>query len=144
MTGLTRAALALALPVATFGLGYGWMYMRHRSYQQGAEATQQRLMTTERELRLARLQLQLAAVLMEVERKNYGNARDASSKFFDELRSVAGSAENPQQKSRLEAVLAKRDEVTAAITEMKPEAADLLRKLYADLDGRQEVDLDRR
>jgi hypothetical protein len=136
MTGLTRALLALAVPVVAFGLGFGWMYLRHRSFRESAEATQQRLETTERELRLARLQLQLASVLMEVERKNFGNARDVSSKFFDELRSVAGSAQSPDQKSRLDAVLGKRDEVTAAITEMKPETPDLLRRLYNDLDRR--------
>jgi hypothetical protein len=137
MTRLAR--VGLIAPVAAFAIGYGWMYFQHRSYRQSAEETRQRLETelvsTKAELRLARLRNQLASALLELERKNYGNAREAASRFFDEARAILDANPDQPARQRLEAILPLRDPVTAAIAQMKPEAAELLRKIYSDLTG---------
>jgi hypothetical protein len=137
MTRLAR--VGLIAPVVAFAIGYGWMYYQHRGYRQSAEETRQRMETelasSRNELRLARLQNHLASALLELERKNYGNAREASSKFFDEARAILAANPEQQTRARLEAILPQREPVMAAITETKPEAADLLRRIYSDLTG---------
>ena len=133
------ALVALAVLGGAFGAGYGWMYFQHRSYRQSAEEAQRqleaKLAEANTQLRLARLQGQLGLVLVEVERSNFGNAKDIAAKFFDELRAAADAAQEDSLRKRLQAALQRRDEVTAALAALKPESADMVRRMFADLMG---------
>jgi hypothetical protein len=101
---------------------YGWWPQRERRL-----AAEARVASLERELaaaqsrvRLAELHGQLLGLIDVVSEKNYGQAQALSTRFFDAARAEAGRTSEAAHRAALEAILAMRDAVTAALTQGDP------------------------
>jgi hypothetical protein len=66
--------------------------------------------------------------------QNYGQARELSSRFFDDARAEATRTPEPSFKRALESALELRDAATAALAKADPEAVDPLRRVEAQLE----------
>jgi hypothetical protein len=116
---------ALAL-LGAFLLGYVPASLSARA----ARAEQDRLT---HKLALAALQVQLGMMSYEVNRDNYGLAAQLATPFFDGVRSeMAGPADQEVTQS-LQAVLARRDEITSDLAKANAGVKAKIAELYADL-----------
>lgn len=116
---------ALAL-LGAFLLGYVPASLSARA----ARAEQDRLT---HKLVLATLQVQLGMMSYEVNRDNYGLAAQLATPFFDGVRSaIAGPADQDVMPS-LQAVLARRDEITSDLAQANAGVKTKIAELYADL-----------
>ncbi len=89
-----------------------------------------RLQADYRECRLHRL---AGLVMIEAQLSNYGIARERASEFFDAVRDAAAASSNSQTTQRLNTILARRDEIIADLTAMRPEVASKLRGIFIEL-----------
>lgn len=119
--------------------GFIPMYVKSQRLEaQLAEVRQQlerrtaELRHTEEQLELARLHNELGRMVMEVEQKNYEQAKKQSTQFFDRLRDLLYRLEDEELREPLQAVLSRRDEITADLTLLNPEIIGKLRGLYLD------------
>ncbi|RMG55607.1 MAG: hypothetical protein D6723_02340 [Acidobacteria bacterium] len=119
--------------------GFIPMYVKSQRLEtQLAEVRQQlerrttELRHTEEQLELARLHNELGRMVMEVEQKNYEQAKKQSTQFFDRLRDLLYRLEDEELRDPLQAILSRRDEITSDLTLLNPEVAGKLRKLYLD------------
>ena len=129
LTLLAIAGLATYVP----------MQWKNRDLQRQAEQAGQELSTrisdVEESLRVARLQNQLGLLLIDVEQNNFGRAKEASTKFFDQVREALIAAKSEPARSKLESALKRRDQITADLSVMKPGLADALRQFYMEFLG---------
>lgn len=131
---MKRVLIVWGLLVAAFAGGYLPQYLKNRGLESSlAEARQQ--------LRVAALDRELGMILVEVEQINFGNAKDRSTRFFDEARNMASEERDPALQQRLTAILKQRDEITSDLTAANPETAAKLRKMYKELLTRAEKPL---
>lgn len=116
------AVLVLVLVALAFGAGY-WP-QRERLAAAQADATQARLQLGEVSARLAqaeasarlgRLLGQLLALRDAVESRDLAQAQILSSRFFDQVREEWGKSGDAAVRNALDAVLTRRDAVTAAL-----------------------------
>ena len=122
-TKLGIGALAL---LGAFSLGYVPASLSARA----ARAEQDRLT---HKLALATIQVQLGMMSYEVNRDNYGLAAQLATPFFDGVRSaIAGPADQNVTQS-LQAVLARRDEITSDLAKANAGVKPKIAELYADL-----------
>jgi hypothetical protein len=133
---LTMLALLAIACVAT----YVPMHWRNRNLQRQADLTRAQLMQqlsdVEDSLRVAKLQNQLGLLLIDVEQNNFGRAKEASTRFFDQVREALFAAKSEPARSKLEAALKRRDQITADLSVMRPGLADTLRQFYQELSGK--------
>jgi hypothetical protein len=122
-TKLGIGALALA---GAFLLGYVPATLSARA----ARAEVDRLT---HKLALAALQVQLGAMSYEVNRNNYGLASQLTTPFFDAVRAAIASPADHDVTQVLEAVLARRDEITSDLARANPGVKPKIADLYADL-----------
>lgn len=114
-----RAVLWVILAVVlAFIAGFGWQYMR-------ASNIQSQLETTERELRVERLRVQLARAALEAQAGEFEPARREMSELFD---SVQTDREQLPLQVRhvIDEMLAARDEIITGLSRGNPETAGTL------------------
>jgi hypothetical protein len=115
------------------------MQWKNRDLQRQADQTRKELSTrlsdVEDSLRVAKLQNQLGLLLIDVEQNNFGRAKEASTKFFDQVRQALFAATSESARSKLESALKRRDQITADLSVMKPGLADTLRQFYQEFLG---------
>ncbi len=116
---------ALAL-LGAFLLGYVPASLSARA----ARAEQDRLT---HKLVLATLQVQLGMMSYEVNRDNYGLAAQLATPFFDGARSVIAGPADQDVMPSLQAVLARRDEITSDLAQANAGVKTKIAELYADL-----------
>jgi hypothetical protein len=116
---------ALAL-LGAFLLGYVPASLSARD----ARAEQDRLT---HKLAFASLQVQLGMMSYEVNRDNYGLAAQLATPFFDGARSAAASPADQTVTQSLQAVLARRDEITSDLAKANAGVKSKIAQLYADL-----------
>ena len=123
--------------LVAFGLGYVPQYLKvsrlTAEMQQTQDELQQRVDTLEERNRILTLHSALGMLLLEVENQNYGNARERSTDWFDQLRNAISNSTSDSTTNALSEIAAQRDQVTAMLTETKPEAAARLRQMYRAL-----------
>lgn len=133
---MRKVLSVLIIVLVAYLAGYLPMKARIAALQQEAEAVRRqletRLATTEENLRLARLQVRLGLLLVEVEQNNLGKARDISTQFFDEVRSELHTSKDAVVRAKLESALKRRDQVTGDLAAAKPGTAELLRLFLAE------------
>lgn len=116
---------AVLLGVFLLGLVPMWLKARQNSNAQDA---------AEKQLRLSRMQNDLASALINARRGDYEPARRDASLFFTSLReeSYREDARIPagMRRELLEPLLARRDEVITLLARNDPAAADKLSDLY--------------
>jgi len=122
----TKLGIGVLALLGAFLVGYVPASLSARA----ARAEQDRLA---QKLALAAIQVQLGMMSYEVNRDNYGLAAQLATPFFDGVRSAIAGPVDQKVTQSLQAVLARRDEITSDLAKanagVKPKIADL----YADL-----------
>src|SRR5574338_367316 len=122
-----RIALYVVLAVCFFLLGLIPMALRARQYAEERE-------TAQHEVRLTKMETQLAAAVINAERGEYEPARQTASDFFTSLRSQidrgTGSDLSSFQRDRLKAVLSQRDDIITLLARSDPAAVSRLSDIY--------------
>jgi hypothetical protein len=120
------------LLAVSFVAGY-WPQHKKLLQAQGELAeTSARLSKAESTVRLCQLQAQLVTLIQETENKNFADASELSTKFFDGLRREVANTSPSGLKSSLQSALSQRDAVTAALAKGGPKAHDLLEQMLVD------------
>ncbi|MEN3334237.1 MAG: hypothetical protein V7641_3602 [Blastocatellia bacterium] len=122
---LKKIAIAAGLLILAFLLGYLPSMISSR-------ATEQQNVELVHKLKDAELGSQLAMGSYEVNRNNYANAAQFSSKFFDGLREIISESKDQVLKQKLQAMLVRRDEITANLAQADPSVKEKLAQIYAD------------
>jgi len=133
------AAIAAAL-VLLFLAGYVPGHRRARRAMEESRQTAQRLgqaqselTQTQFDLQTARLRGQLGEVLYDANASNFGYAASRATAFFDGVRALLNSshlAAAPDRRKILEAVLARRDEISADLARADQGVRAKLAELY--------------
>jgi hypothetical protein len=84
-------------------------------------------------LAMAEIQVQLGMMSYEVSRDNYGLAAELATPFFDGVRSAISDPADPPVTKSLQAVLARRDEITSDLAQANAGVKTKIAQLYADL-----------
>ena len=134
---MRRFSLIAGSVVLSFLLGYGIVYLEKREVERTAETDRQMLRTqlasTEAKYQVARVTNQLGIILIEVNRANFGNAKELSTRFFDDLTDLSRSVPDAATRERLMKVLRRRDEIVSDLAMLKPETATKLQTIYMEL-----------
>jgi hypothetical protein len=80
----------------------------------------------------AELGSQLAMAWYEANRNNYANATQFSGRFFSGLPEIIADSKDQGQKQNLEAMLARRDEITSYLAQVDLTVKDKLAEMYAE------------
>jgi type II secretory pathway pseudopilin PulG len=115
---------------------YGrWPERQRRLALEGEkQALQRQLDEAQARVRLCSLLGQLQSLMRAVSAQNYGQARELSSRFFDDARSEATRTPEPAFARALEAALGLRDAVTGALAQADPGAIEPLQRVEAHLE----------
>lgn len=125
-------------------LGYLTGFLPERSRRMAAEAQvathqaevasiQQALTAAEGRIRVAGLLGRTLMLKDLTASSDYGRAQQASSEFFDAVRSEASTTDDTKRGAVLTAVLARRDAVTASLAKAEPAVASMLTMIERDL-----------
>ena len=124
---LRRLGIYAAALVAAFLLGFLPMWL-------GGRQCGKSLAETERQLRMSRMQNDLAAAVINARRGEYEPARQAASQFFTSLREEVDkdyvSILTQAQREGMKPLLAGRDEIISLLARNDPASVDRLSDLY--------------
>lgn len=99
-----------------------------------ARAATSSLIDTEHQLRLVRMQNNLASAVIDARRGDYEPARQGASEFFTSLRAQIDKADTPNftpaQRQAMQPLFAGRDEIITLLARGDPASADRLSDLY--------------
>lgn len=128
--------IAIAGVIVLIGLAYliGLLPQRQRRLESEREVAslQSRLADAEARGRVCGLYTRVQGLIDVVAQQNYGQAVQASTAFFDEVRTEADRTDQVAFREVLQSVLATRDSVTGALTKGDPASLKELRR-SADL-----------
>ncbi|HUP60215.1 MAG TPA: hypothetical protein VNA69_07330 [Thermoanaerobaculia bacterium] len=107
---------------------------------QRQQETQAELARTRFDLDVARLRGSLGEVLHEANANNFGVAAEQATAFFDALRTAVNSSQLPagERRTVLEAVLARRDEISADLARADQGVKPKLAEMYMQFAGAAE------
>ncbi len=125
---LRRIAVYAGILIVVFLLGLVPMLLKARSRAGERDAAQ-------RELRLCRLEANLASATINARRGDYEGARQATSDFFTALRSELDGPNrdsdlSPGQRNMLTPLMNNRDDVITLLARSDPASADRLSDIY--------------
>ena len=115
MRGKTTVIIAGVLILAAFLLGYVPQYQKSRDLESQLNSTRHELALASVKTAGDQLDLLIGYVYLETNQKNYGLASEASTKFFNRARTLAGQSSDPNRQKFLQAALSKRDVVTGGL-----------------------------
>jgi hypothetical protein len=124
---------ALVLLAAAYIGGYWPQHQQLRAAQQSAAQAQQQLGSAQAVARICRLENDLLALLSQTENQNYGDARNLSQAFFDNLRHEADRDQNAPYKADLENILGQRDAITAGLARADASTVTALRQILVQM-----------
>lgn len=113
-----RKILMLAVIVVViwaYLLGYWPQHKQVGAIEQENALLKNELSSAETVNRIARLENQLLVLIEQTEAQNYGEAQKLSNTFFDDMRKEIDRNKNAAYVPKLEAILARRDAVTASL-----------------------------
>jgi hypothetical protein len=125
----SRPVLWLILLVAGFLAGFLWQFTRAQRLQSELDKMKQSADAYARESFHSSLRDEISLAYLEVTRKNYGLAGEHSTKYFDILRVLISTNQDPRVKQEFENILSMRDRVTAGLASADPAAVELLQQL---------------
>ncbi len=124
---MSRFVTFVILLAVVFMLGFGPMWFKYRDVSN-------RLATVTHELNLAQAHSALTSAVVDVQRGDYGPARDALSKFFSSLRaetdSGTASVLSSAQKEAVQPLFARQDEIITLLARSDPLALAQVTDLY--------------
>ena len=109
--------------LAAFLLGFVPSYVRARSLNSELE-------TARSGQKVCQIQADAGRAFLEAARKNFGLAGTAASRLFDDLAAVRKDFPQSAEQPKLDAMLAKRDDVTAALARGDAGVMQTLQDLY--------------
>jgi type II secretory pathway pseudopilin PulG len=137
------AGLIVIAVIAVFlaGLVPGWLrtrrvFVEYTQCQESLRQTEANLAQAQLDLQIARLRGDLGEVMQEANANNFGVAAERATRFFDGVRAVAASDQLSQALERrkvLEAVLARRDAISADFALADPAVKSKLAEMYMHL-----------
>lgn len=134
---MKRALVVLTvLLIAVAYVGGRWPERERRLALQGEVGMlQSRLDDAEARVRMGELVAELQSLMEVVAQKNYGEAQQLSSRFFDHARAESERTPQPAFKESLRDVLPLRDIVTAALAQADPAVLRNLKQAEQRLKG---------
>jgi hypothetical protein len=123
----------LVLLGAAYLAGYWPQHKQLRAAEQSSAQAQEQLASVQAVARVCRLENDLLALIGQTENQNYGEARNLSNVFFDDVRKEADRPQNAAFKSDLEAVLAQRDAITAGLARTDSATTTTLRQVLVQM-----------
>ena len=134
---MKKFLLVVVVLVTVFGLGYVPQYLQvsrlSDELQESMDTYEARLAEMEELNQILQLQRDLGTLLLEVEDRNYGMARERSTEWFDRLADLVSSSATEQTRQALAAISRRRDTLTAMLTEANPDTATHVREMYQAL-----------
>jgi len=139
-------AIGGSLVLVSFLIGFVPVSMKNQSLNQQlqqkelalAERTsdfQQQQAASREKLRFAELNNQLGMLMIMTQEKNFGEARERSTRFFDGLRELIRDTHDKSRRDKMMAILNRRDEITADLTRADAGVTDKLRAFYREMYG---------
>lgn len=136
---MKRALLWIGSVAAAFVGGWAPGYFKTQGLEaevaQVREAAEKKSAALEAEARRLRLLSQFGALMVDIQKANFGDARDRSAKAFDALRTASDAEKDAGRKQKLEALLGKRDAVTAELGSLNPAALGTVQGIWAELEA---------
>lgn len=130
------AVVAAAVLSAVAYVGGRWPERERRLALMGEVGMlQSRLEDAEARVRMGELLAELQSLMEVVAQKNYGEAQQLSSRFFDHARAELVRTPQSAFKEALEAVLPMRDGITAALAQADPAVLQRLKQAEQRLRG---------
>ena len=123
---MRRFLTFVVLLIAVFALGFVPMWVVYRD-------SASRLSAATHELNLARAQSALTSAVVDVQRGDYGPARDAISVFYTSLRAEtdnAASVLTPAQRAAVQPLFDRRDQIITMLAQSDPTSSAQLSDLY--------------
>ena len=111
------------LLIAVFLIGYVPSYWRARNLNQEVDAARQ-------EISQLRLRDAIGRVYFEASEKNYGRAKEASVRFFDQARQLKDRTENAGLKQSLQQMLDAQQTISFKLGQADPAVLNDLARLY--------------
>src|SRR5688572_2372479 len=134
MTRQTKVIAAAAVLAVVFLGGFVPQYWTARALRNEVDAGQQHIASMQRKLKFAELRDLVGLMYLEIDQKNYGVAREHSTRFFTQARELTGNTSDPTTTALLQEILQHRDHITAGLAEGQPairtNIEEILRKLH--------------
>jgi hypothetical protein len=121
--------IVLVLLGLSFGGGFWWEHQRMESVQHRLDAASAQLAQADEIVRLCRLQDQLLTLVDDTASKNYGDAANVSTQFFNQLSDEVSIENRADVKSAMQSILAQRDQVTAELAKGDSSAHDMFMQM---------------
>ena len=124
---MRRIIVYASVLLVVFLLGFAPMWLKAR--ERGGS-----LAAAERQLRLARMQNNLASSVIDARPGDYEPARQSASQFFTSLRAEADKGDastlTRAQREGVEPLFTRRDEIITLLARSDPASVDMLSDLY--------------
>ncbi len=122
-------AIAAGIALAAFLLGFLPQWSRANGLRDRLQTSQQTVQTTQRDLRMSRVEGQIGAALAEAQRSNYEQARQRMTEVYRELQAAAPTLQGAQRRE-VDAILAERDEIVTLLARAAPESRERVMLIY--------------
>lgn len=130
---MSMKRIAAIVAIVLIGGAYLAGYVPERRLRTAAEQESQglrdRLDAAEARVRMGQLLGQVLAIREVVVRRNFGQAQEFSSGFFDSVRTEAAATSSGQFRNDLNDVLSRRDSVTASLAKGDEAVGEVLRTI---------------
>src|SRR6266481_7026730 len=107
--------LWLVLLIGGFLAGYVPEYLKNRELEAQLQDPQKMIDALKVQLQMSELRDAASMMLLELSRQNFGFARDYSAQFYNKLKDVTDSVQDPGLKKSLEDLAATRENLTAQL-----------------------------
>jgi len=122
-------AIAAGIALAAFLLGFLPQWSRGNGLRNRLQTSRQELQTTQRDLRMSRVEGQIGAALAEAQRSNYEQARQRMTEVYAALQAAAPGLQGAQRRE-VDAILAQRDEMVTLLARAAPESRERVMLIY--------------
>lgn len=125
--------IVVLLVGAAYVGGYWPEHQQRVTLERETQAIKAQLSEAQARVRLGGLLGQLLALVDAAAARNYGQAQELSSRFFEDLRAESARVPDARTRAVLEGILRARDSVTASLTRSDPAVLDELRQAQVGL-----------
>jgi hypothetical protein len=123
----------VVLVIWAFLLGYWPQRKQAQALEQENIQIKNQLASADALGRIARLENELLVLIEQTEGQNYGEAQKLSNSFFDEVRKEIDRDKGAPNVSKLEAILARRDAITAGLARAEAPTIGALRQSLTEM-----------
>ena len=125
--------LLAALLVVVYVVGYWPQHIQLQKTERTLQSVSSQLADAQARLQIYSLSDRLVRLIDKVEEKNFGDAQKFSSEFFDQVSAEMTQTNDEHRKSVLQAILSKRDAVTAGLANGASATTEVLHQSLGEL-----------